>query len=102
MTRIIIALMLLLVPFVCHAEWRTMEVSAYCDQGYTASGEWVQEGFAASDDLPLGTVVIVNGVSYIVMDRFGGGYADHLDLYMPSYDAAIAFGRQVLDVYVER
>lgn len=102
MTRILIALLLFLTPLVCHAEWRTMEVTAYCDQGYTASGEWVQEGYAASDDLPIGTTVIVNGQRYVVMDRFGGGYADHLDLYMSSYDDAVNFGRQYLDVYVER
>lgn len=99
---ILLALACSVIPFVSQAEWRTMEVTAYCDQGYTASGQWVQEGFAASDDLPFGTVVVVHGRSYVVMDRFGGGYTDHLDLYMSSYDEAVAFGRQTIQVWVDR
>lgn len=102
MTRLLLCIMLTLLPLVCHAEWVTMNVSAYCDQGYTASGEYVREGIVASDDLPLGTTVIINGVRYVVADRFGAGYVNHIDIFMPSYDDCINFGRQTLDVYVER
>ena len=104
MTRkIIVFLCVMLMPLAtAFAEWRTMNVSAYCDQGYTASGAWVSEGMVASDDLPLGTTVIINGVRYVVADRFGGGYTDRLDIFMPSYDDCINFGRQYIDVYVER
>ena len=102
MTKILLAILISLLPFSCFAEWRTMNVSAYCDQGYTASGEWVREGIVASDDLPFGTVVVINGVRYVVADRFGGGYSDRIDIYMPSYDDCITFGRQIIEVYVER
>lgn len=105
MTRKVIStLMFLLVLGVstCFAEWRTMTVTAYCDQGYTASGAYVSEGMVASDDLPIGTTVIINGESYVVADRFGGGYSDRLDIYMPSYDDCVDFGVQTLDVYVDR
>lgn len=102
MTRIVMTLLLCLLPLACHAEWRTMNVSAYCDQGATASGQWVREGIVASDDLPLGTVVVINGNRYVVEDRFGGGYTDRLDVYMANYNDCINFGRQTIDVYVER
>lgn len=105
MTRKLMALLvfvMMLSPMSIHAEWRTMTVTAYCDQGYTASGEYVSEGMVASDDLPIGTTVIINGESYIVADRFGGGYSDRLDIYMPSYDDCVDFGVQTLDVYVDR
>ena len=105
MTRKVISMLMFLLVLgmsTCFAEWRTMTVTAYCDQGYTASGGYVSEGMVASDDLPIGTTVIINGESYIVADRFGGGYSDRLDIYMPSYDDCVEFGVQTLDVYVER
>lgn len=105
MTRKVFSMLMFLLVLgmsTCFAEWRTMTVTAYCDQGYTASGKYVSEGMVASDDLPIGTTVIINGESYIVADRFGGGYSDRLDIYMPSYDDCVEFGVQTLDVYVER
>ena len=105
MTRKVFSMLMFLLVLgisTCFAEWRTMTVTAYCDQGYTASGEYVSEGMVASDDLPIGTTVIINGESYIVADRFGEGYSDRLDIYMPSYDDCVEFGVQTLDVYVER
>ena len=105
MTRKVISMLMFLLVLgmsTCFAEWRTMAVTAYCDQGYTASGEYVSEGMVASDDLPIGTTVIINGESYIVADRFGGGYSDRLDIYMPSYDDCVEFGVQTLDAYVDR
>ena len=105
MTRKVISMLMFLLVLgmsTCFAEWRTMNVSAYCDYGMTASGEWVREGIVASDDLPFGTVVIINGNRYVVADRFGGGYSDRIDIYMPSYDDCMSFGRQYLDVYVDR
>ena len=105
MTRKVFSMLMFLLVLgisTCLAEWRTMTVTAQCDQGYTASGEYVSEGMVASDDLPIGTTVIINGESYIVADRFGGGYSGRLDIYMPSYDDCVEFGVQTLDVYVER
>jgi 3D (Asp-Asp-Asp) domain-containing protein len=89
-------------PLVCNAEWQEMECTAYCDEGYTASGEWVHEGIVASDDLPMGTQVIINGVTYVVADRFGGGYSNRLDIFMSDYDSCMNFGRQTINVYICR
>jgi 3D (Asp-Asp-Asp) domain-containing protein len=102
MRKFIIIMLLFITPITISAEWRTMNVSAYCDKGYTASGYWVQEGFASSDDLPLGTQVVVKGISYTIMDKFGGDYTDRLDIFMNNYDDCINFGRQTINVYVIR
>ena len=72
MTRKVISMLMFLLVLgmsTCFAEWRTMTVTAYCDQGYTASGEYVSEGMVASDDLPIGTTVIINGESYIELSE---------------------------------
>lgn len=79
-----------------------MEVTAYCPTGnHTASGVYPVEGrTVACDHLPFGTRVRINGHVYIVEDRFGGGYTNKIDIFMESYEKAIRFGRQVLDVEV--
>lgn len=77
-----------------------MSVSAYSDHGTMANGEWTHDGAIASDDLPFGTRVVINGRTYVVKDRFGGGYSNAIDIWMPSYEDAIEFGRQYLTVEV--
>lgn len=85
-----------------NAEWVTMNVSAYTGGGITATGIAPYEGIVASDDLPFGTVVHINGQPYVVADRFGGGFQNFIDIYMDSYEEAINFGRQYISVYIER
>lgn len=87
----------------------TMEVSAYTasddecgnTRNITASG---QQGIpfltCASDDLPFGTKVIVHGREYVVMDRFGGGYTNRLDLMMETKSQCFEFGRQYITVEI--
>ena len=85
------------------AQTVTMNVSAYTHTGgVMANGQYPYVGAAASDDLPIGTKVMVNGSVYTILDRFGGGYRNRLDLFMDSYDEAIEFGRQWLDVKILR
>lgn len=80
---------------------RMMEVTAYTHTGgVMANGQYPYVGAVASDDLPLGTTVIINGSSYIVADRFGGGYSDMIDIFVDTEEEAIQFGRQYLDVTV--
>nr|DAU41864.1 MAG TPA: 3D containing protein [Caudoviricetes sp.] len=80
---------------------RMMEVTAYTHTGgVMANGEYPYVGAVASDDLPLGTVVIINGSSYVVADRFGGGYVDMIDVFVDTEEEAIQFGRQYIDVEV--
>ena len=82
--------------------WATLNTSAYCDRGITASGEPVREGICAMDKLngvtvPFGSKVILpNGKVLIVKDRFGAGHDGHLDIWMASDDECWQFGRQWL------
>lgn len=85
----------------------TLNTSAYCDRGITASGEPVQDGICAMDKLngmvvPFGAKVILpNGKVLIVKDRFGAGHNNHLDIWMPSEDECWQFGRRNLVCRVE-
>lgn len=86
-----------------HAEWIIAECSAYTpyDCGtITATGETVHVGGVACNFLPFGTVVVIDGVEYIVNDRCG--IDGCIDIFMESYEEAIQFGRQYKEVYVKR
>lgn len=84
-----------------------MNISAYtpyeCGLNHiTTSGAWATEGVTcAADHLPFGARVTVNGHTYIVQDRFDGGYTDRLDLFMESTAAAFQWGRQWITCQVE-
>ena len=85
----------------------TLQCTAYCDIGITASGEYVRDGICAMDKLngmvvPFGSKVILpNGRVLIVKDRFGAGHNNHLDIWMPSEDECWQFGRRMLECRVE-
>lgn len=109
--ELILAGLLVGCPAIASAECVTqvMEISAYTsnydecgsDEGITASGEIaIPYLTCAADHLPFGTVVIVDGQEWIVMDRFGAGYEDKLDLHMTTKDECFEFGRQVKEVLI--
>ena len=87
--------------------WATLNCSAYCDRGITASGEYVREGICAMDKLngvyvPFGSKVhLPDGRVLIVKDRFGAGHNNHLDIWMASENDCWKFGRQWLRCKVE-
>ena len=87
--------------------WATLNVSAYCDKGLTASGEYVRQGFCAMDKLngvyvPFGSkVVLPDGRVLIVKDRFGGGYDGRLDIWMPTEQECWQFGRRWLRCQIQ-
>ena len=97
-------------PAVAHAEYtQIMEISAYTssadecgnDEGITASGEVAIPYYTcAADHLPFGTVVIIDGQEWVVMDRFGGGYTDRIDLHMATKEECFEFGVQTKEVLV--
>lgn len=95
-------LLLLMTVFTCFSvNAEVMTVSAYTHTGAVmANGEYPYVGAVASDDLPLGTRVLINGNEYVVADRFGGGYTNAIDIFVDSYEEAIEFGVQYLDVIV--
>lgn len=86
------------------AEWIKLEVTAYspqeCPNTYTASGKIPQEGFVASNLFPFGTRIEIKGNWYTVEDRVGSN--SDVDIFMENHYDAIQWGRQYLDVYVER
>lgn len=85
----------------------TLNCSAYCDKGITASGEYVRDGICAVDRIngvliPFGSKVILpNGKVLIVKDRFGANHDNHLDIWMPSESECWQFGRQFLKCRIE-
>ena len=95
-----------------------MEVTAYCPctkccgenaQGITASGRDVSYNnsqFVAADTtiLPFHTKLIIpgyhNGATVPVIDRGGAIKGHKLDLYLPTHEEALQWGRQMIDVTV--
>ena len=89
--------------------WHPFEATAYCDLGFTASGVWVREGLVAGDPrvLPLGSVidVRVDGEvlsEYEVMDTGGKVKGYIIDIWMPTCEEAVDFGRREVKVRVRR
>jgi 3D (Asp-Asp-Asp) domain-containing protein len=95
-----------------------MEVTAYCPcvkccgsnaQGITASGKLVDYNggkFVAADTrvLPFGKKLVIpgyaDGAPVEVIDRGGAIKGNKLDLYFPTHEEALIWGRQHLDVTV--
>lgn len=95
-----------------------MEVTAYCPctkccgpraQGITASGKLVDHNggrFVAADTriLPFGSKLSIPGyadnAAVEVIDRGGAIKGHKLDLYFPTHEEALTWGRQTVDVTV--
>ena len=95
-----------------------MEVTAYCPctkccgenaQGITASGRdvsYTNSRFVAADTtvLPFHTKLIIpgyhNGATVEVIDRGGAIKGNKLDLYFPTHEEALQWGRKWIDVTV--
>lgn len=89
--------------------WHPFEATAYCDQGFTASGVYVREGIVAADPrvLPLGSVIDIRIddrvlEEYEVMDTGGSVKGYIIDIWMSSCDAAVEFGRRDVKVRVRK
>lgn len=86
----------------------TLNASAYAPTGNpTASGVMPQVGHCAVDRIngqyvPFGTKVILpDGRTLVVTDRFGGNYDNRLDIFMASESECWQFGRQFLRCRIE-
>lgn len=85
---------------------RRVKVTAYSqNDGMTpgsimANGEHVAVGYVAYNDAPLGSVVIIDGVRYIVGDRVGSDGV--VDIYMNSVAECNEFGVKYKDITVIR
>ena len=61
----------------------------------TASGLPAQEGVTvASDHLPFGSVIEIDGHLYMVQDRFGAGHTDKIDIFVNDKQKALQYGVQ--------
>lgn len=85
-------------------ERRVLRVTAYCDRGLTAAG--VPSGLgqcAAPADVPFGSIVHIPelGQSFVVTDRTAERFRHNtIDIFMPSREACLQFGRHYLDVEI--
>lgn len=75
-------------------------ITAYTWTGNTmANGEYPYVGCAASSDLPIGTVIYIEGIgTYIIKDVCPAPGV--IDLYMDTYNECINFGRRTANVYI--
>lgn len=81
--------------------YRICRVTAYCDQGVTASGAYTAVGqCAAPGDIPFGSLVYVPELdrTFVVTDRTARRFRRNtVDIFMPSRDACLEFGRKYLE-----
>jgi 3D (Asp-Asp-Asp) domain-containing protein len=90
--------------------WHPFQATAYCDYGFTASGIYVREGLVAGDPrvLPLGSEIDIKlGDGEVlekhqVMDTGGAVKGYIIDIWLPTCEEAVAFGRQEVRVRVRK
>ena len=103
-----LALMLSLLPVGAAradgAPWQGMTITAYCDSGQMADGNWVHNGAVAGGwNLPFGSLVEISGMGvFMVEDRGSAVQPGHLDVWMGSCNSATYFGREWRSVRVQR
>lgn len=68
----------------------------------TAAGTRVRRGIIATNFLPLGTKIKINGKDYVVEDRMNTRYNGQyiIDVWHPSTAEALVFGRQKLTIEI--
>jgi 3D (Asp-Asp-Asp) domain-containing protein len=87
-------------PLPDDGEWQAFEATAYSVFGITKSGVWVRRGIIAVDPrvVPLGSIVEIQGEScagiYTAMDTGPEIQGREVDIYMPTGQEAIRFGRR--------
>lgn len=99
------------------ANWESLgdfEITAYCPcskccgfwaDGVTACGAIAEEGktiAADTDILPFGTKVKINGKIYTVQDTGGAIKGKRIDIFFENHQTALDWGRQTIEVFVER
>lgn len=82
-------------------QWQRWEVTAYCLLGRTASGAPVGIGVVAGPpSLPFGTRLWIDGYGpATVLDRGPAITEGRLDIWLPTYAQAIAWGRRHVHVW---
>lgn len=89
----------------------TFRLTAYCpcskccghNTGITATGTTATQGRTIAvnpNQIPYGSVVIINGHEYIAEDCGGGIGWNCIDIYFDSHEEAIIFGQQYTEIYI--
>lgn len=84
----------------------TVEATAYTWTGSkTATGTYPRRGTIAADPtvIPLGTRVFVEGYGFGVIEDTGGAIqGNRIDVYFPTYEEAVQFGRRTVSLTIIR
>jgi len=87
--------------------WRIITAYSSCPEEtddtpfITASNQHVRKGIIATNELPFGTKVIIEGLGeFEVQDRTNSRYGYRVDIWMSSKAEALNFGRQTREIYV--
>jgi 3D (Asp-Asp-Asp) domain-containing protein len=86
----------------------SFQATAYCVTGITKSGIHVAPGHVAADPrvIPLGSMIYVDsplmGGIYQVLDTGALIKGKIIDIYIPSYEQCLEFGRRMVKVRVLR
>lgn len=87
--------------------WRIITAYSSCPEEtddtpfITASGQRVRDGIIATNELPIGTKVIIEGLGeFEVQDRTNKRYDYRVDIWMSSKEEALNFGRQLKEIYI--
>jgi len=66
----------------------------------TAYNTKVRDGIVATNEFPKGTKLLIENRIYVVEDKTNSRYSYLIDIWMPSKQEAIEWGRQILEVSI--
>jgi 3D (Asp-Asp-Asp) domain-containing protein len=80
-----------------------IEATAYCLRGTMFNGEYVHKGAISVDPkvIPLGTRGYIEGIGDVVASDTGGAVKGNIvDIWMPSYEEAMNWGRRKVKLWI--
>lgn len=83
--------------------YNSMEWQCDSTPWITASGTRCREGVIATNGLPFGTKVLIEGFGgqvFVVEDRMNRRYKKRIDIWMREYNDALKFGKRKIKYYV--
>jgi 3D (Asp-Asp-Asp) domain-containing protein len=83
--------------------WVWIEATAYCLKGTMANGEQVHKGAISVDPkfIPLGTKGYIDGIGNVIAEDTGGAIkGNKVDIWMPTYEEAMAWGRKKVKLWI--
>jgi len=95
-------------PALSAARTEDFEATAYCVTGISRSGTLIKPGHVAADPkvIPLGSMIYVDsplmGGFYQVLDTGDLVKGKIIDIFIPSYEKCVEFGRRAVKVQVLR